>query len=82
VIGGVLILLGLCVIPTVIKRSCCCTCGYGCILTLFFGVMVTLSIGMLSLNLVRPSHIEQFCNKDFTFVPTRIGLEGAAKLYD
>jgi hypothetical protein len=57
VIGGLMTLSGLCVIPTVLKRTCICTCGYGCLLMLLLIVMLPLSIGMAAIFLVRPSHI-------------------------
>jgi hypothetical protein len=58
VISGLLIFAGLLVIPTVLKRSCCCTCGYGLLIFILFFVTAALSIVMAAAYLVRPSHVD------------------------
>lgn len=80
--GGIFAIIGLCVIPTVVKRHRCCVSIYIIVICLLLLVQFFAVTPLLVMFFFRSSSVDKFCDKDFSMVPTRWGKEQAKKLYN
>ena len=81
VIGVTVVMLGVCVIPTVLRKKPIIVACYIFWVLLVLIVMLFVSLPFLLLSTFREHHIEEFCSGDFDSIWPRYAEERAKNLY-